>query len=180
MWAYDACGANSFAEACAEASETLGGAPDAYLVCGPEAMIASVVETLQRRGVPSSHIEIERFASPGSLPTDDQPRGDVRPTGGGQLVELRMDETTRSVTTRAGETLLEAGLRGGVDMPFSCTLGGCGACRAALQTDTAGGASESCGGSPGVRRPRCCVAPRPRCLRAPPLAFCSRSAGVSL
>lgn len=127
-----------------QASETLGGAPDAYLVCGPEAMIASVVETLQRRGVPSSHIEIERFASPGSLPTDDQPRGDPRPTGGGQLVELRMDETTRSVTTRAGETLLEAGLRAGAEMPFSCTLGGCGACRVRLDSGEVWMESPNC------------------------------------
>jgi ring-1,2-phenylacetyl-CoA epoxidase subunit PaaE len=26
-------------------------------------------------------------------------------------------------------TLLDAGLGGGVDMPFSCAVGGCGACR---------------------------------------------------
>ena len=31
-----------------QAGETLGGEPDAYLVCGPEAMIASVLETLER------------------------------------------------------------------------------------------------------------------------------------
>ncbi|HRE89114.1 MAG TPA: 2Fe-2S iron-sulfur cluster binding domain-containing protein [Myxococcota bacterium] len=36
---------------------------------------------------------------------------------------------------RPGQTLLEAGLQAGVAMPFSCTMGGCGACRVKLVGD---------------------------------------------
>ena len=32
----------------------------------------------------------------------------------------------------AEETVLDAGLRQGIDLPFSCTMGGCGACKAKL------------------------------------------------
>lgn len=38
----------------------------------------------------------------------------------------------RSVPVRAGETLLEAGLRAQVPMPFECRSGGCGVCRATV------------------------------------------------
>jgi CDP-4-dehydro-6-deoxyglucose reductase, E3 len=38
----------------------------------------------------------------------------------------------RSVPVRAGETLLDAGLRAAIPLPFECRSGGCGACRATL------------------------------------------------
>jgi NAD(P)H-flavin reductase/ferredoxin len=38
----------------------------------------------------------------------------------------------RRVPVRAGETLLDAGLRAGVPMPFECRSGGCGVCRATV------------------------------------------------
>jgi NAD(P)H-flavin reductase/ferredoxin len=38
----------------------------------------------------------------------------------------------RSVTVQPGETLLQAALRGGVDFPNSCRVGGCGTCRCRL------------------------------------------------
>lgn len=37
------------------------------------------------------------------------------------------------VIVQPGETLLEATLAAGLPMPFSCTLGGCGACKVALR-----------------------------------------------
>lgn len=38
----------------------------------------------------------------------------------------------REITARPGETLLEAGLRAGVVMPYECRNGGCGVCKATL------------------------------------------------
>ena len=45
-------------------------------------------------------------------------------------VSVHPDE--RIVTARRGETLLEAGLRDGLPMPFDCRNGGCGVCKADL------------------------------------------------
>ncbi len=44
--------------------------------------------------------------------------------------EFRMtiEGTARPVTVRAGETLLEAGLRQGLTLPYECRNGGCGVC----------------------------------------------------
>jgi len=42
----------------------------------------------------------------------------------------------RIVAVRAGETLLDAGLREGIALPFDCRSGGCGECKATLRSGT--------------------------------------------
>ncbi|MEO8545770.1 MAG: FAD-binding oxidoreductase [Burkholderiaceae bacterium] len=42
---------------------------------------------------------------------------------------MTVSESARPVTVRAGETLLEAGLRQGLALPYDCRNGGCGVCR---------------------------------------------------
>ena len=39
-------------------------------------------------------------------------------------------DTKTTVTVRPSETVLDAGLRAGLDLPFSCQEGICGTCRA--------------------------------------------------
>ena len=34
---------------------------------------------------------------------------------------------------KPGQTLLEAGLEGGIGLPFSCAMGGCGTCKVKLR-----------------------------------------------
>ena len=93
-----------------------------FFVCGPEPMMAAARTALAELGVPPAHIHEERFSSP-----------HLR-TGTGEVHEAH-DVTVRG---RGGEivarvepekTLLEAGLEAGAPMPFSCAMGGCGACK---------------------------------------------------
>ena len=49
------------------------------------------------------------------------------PTTAPQQLEFRA--SGRKVTQRPGETILDAGLRSGVKLDFSCTVGGCAACK---------------------------------------------------
>ncbi len=44
--------------------------------------------------------------------------------------QLTVHPGNRTVPVRSGETLLDAGLRGGAALPFECRSGGCGVCRA--------------------------------------------------
>jgi NAD(P)H-flavin reductase/ferredoxin len=44
--------------------------------------------------------------------------------------QLTVHPGNRTVPVRPAETLLDAGLRGGVPLPFECRSGGCGICRA--------------------------------------------------
>lgn len=56
--------------------------------------------------------------------------GRRRAAGVQAVISVHPDE--RIVTARAGETILEAGLREGLAMPFDCRNGGCGLCKGDL------------------------------------------------
>ena len=96
-----------------------------YYVCGPEPMMAAAREALLARGVDPERIHEERFSSPArrttpALPTITAP------------VEIRLRGASKTVVSAPGQTLLEAGLAASLPMPFSCTMGGCGACKVKL------------------------------------------------
>ena len=96
-----------------------GAAADAYFVCGPEPMMQSVCAALESAGVPRERVRTERFAY-ASAATVRIPDRDA---------ELRFAASGRRARARAGQTLLQAGLAAGVELPSSCTMGGCGACK---------------------------------------------------
>lgn len=115
-------------ETCAAVCEVLEVPKDAHcFVCGPEPMMDAVRATLLARGVAREHIHEERFTSPQKR-THDAPA-----SRGGHKLEIRYGRNGRkSLVTRPDQTILEAGLEAGLDMPFSCTMGGCGACKLKL------------------------------------------------
>lgn len=92
---------------------------DAYFVCGPEPMMQSVCTALESAGVPRGRIRTERFAYASAAATRI-------PEHGG---EITFAASGRSIRSRPGQTILQAGLEAGLDLPYSCTMGGCGACK---------------------------------------------------
>jgi ring-1,2-phenylacetyl-CoA epoxidase subunit PaaE len=105
----------------AQRAATLLAPPDGAVVylCGPQGLMDAASEGLTARGWPAQRIHRERFlAAP--APTA------ARPT---QPQEIVFARSGRTVTQRPGESVLEAGLREGVALAFSCTVGGCAACK---------------------------------------------------
>lgn len=97
-----------------------------YYVCGPTPMMDGVRIELERRGVPASRRLEERFTSPHlRAPVTDLPEAP-------QSARARVAGTEVDFEVEAGETLLEAGLRAGVGLPYSCAMGGCAACKVVL------------------------------------------------
>jgi ferredoxin-NADP reductase len=92
---------------------------DAYYVCGPEAMMQSVCDALSRAGVERERMHTERFAYASAAKTRIP----------AHAAEVTFAASGRRVTARPGQTILQAGLEAGIDLPFSCTMGGCGACK---------------------------------------------------
>lgn len=92
-----------------------------FFVCGPAGMMDEARAALRDLGVAPSRVREERFATAeraaASAPTAQ--RVTFRLPGG----------ASRDVVARPGATLLEAGLEAGLALPYSCTLGGCGACK---------------------------------------------------
>jgi ferredoxin-NADP reductase len=92
---------------------------DAYYVCGPEAMMTDVCNALAGAGVASDRVRTERFAYASSTTTRI-------PT---HAAEVTFAASGRRVTAKPGQTILQAALEAGIDLPSSCTMGGCGACK---------------------------------------------------
>jgi len=53
-------------------------------------------------------------------------------TGKGQAYHLTAHPGRQGAPVRAGETLLDAGLRAGIALPYECRSGGCGVCKATM------------------------------------------------
>ncbi len=93
-----------------------------YFVCGPTPMMEAAQQTLQQRGVAAARIAEERFTRP-----EDRHAG--LGSGKVELVVVSTGGNDHGVQVAPGQTILEAALAAGLDMPFSCAMGGCGACR---------------------------------------------------
>lgn len=101
-----------------------------FFVCGPDPMRDEVVAALVARGIAGERIHVERFTI-GPRPQVDPSSASLAASAapGARPVAIRIGKDLRHATVLPGATLLEAGLSAGVEMPFSCAAGGCGACR---------------------------------------------------
>lgn len=101
--------------------------PSLYYVCGPTPMMDAAREALAARGVAVDAIREERFHSPADASVARESLPD-RPVS----VRMKVRGRDHLVRVDPGQTLLEAGLAAGAALPFSCTMGGCGACKVKL------------------------------------------------
>ena len=111
---------------------TAGGiaAVDDVFLCGPLAMIEEVSATLVSLGLPGARIHREIF-------TTETPPRPIRPQPPSEEREevslsVRLDGVLHQIAMRKDETVLEAGERHEVDLPYSCRGGMCCTCRAKL------------------------------------------------
>jgi ring-1,2-phenylacetyl-CoA epoxidase subunit PaaE len=104
---------------------------DDALLCGPEGFAEEATRALLAYGVPAERVQAERF-----IPTGQPSRRPAPPVAPdappAALLRVTVDGLTRQIPVAEGETLLEAGLRAGLDLPWSCRGGMCCTCRAQL------------------------------------------------
>jgi len=123
------------AEKCGEFCKTLIDVTttDEAFICGPEDMILSVRQKLIDLGMPSGHVHIELFTSP------DQPKAahekwassHKNTNGPASKVSITLDGTTFDMEVPFnGESILDAALKAGADLPYACKGGVCCTCRA--------------------------------------------------
>jgi len=104
-----------------------GGIDHAFL-CGPGGLIADGKAALARAGVAAERVHVEYFSADGSpvataaafTATDAQEAN----------VDIVLNGTHHAIAVRGGETIIDAGLRVGLEMPYSCRGGMCCTCRA--------------------------------------------------
>jgi ring-1,2-phenylacetyl-CoA epoxidase subunit PaaE len=108
-------------------------AVDEAFICGPEEMILSVREKLVSLGMDSHHVHIELFVSP------DQPKAThekwlkehAADSTAMSKVSVTLDGATFEVDLAyGGDSILDAALKHGADLPYACKGGVCSTCRA--------------------------------------------------
>jgi len=110
---------------------------DEVFLCGPQEMIFAVSEWLQQQGVAKKNIHFELFhtlenapAGAGKSRTATQPGAEAK---GVSEVTVRLDGISHVFRLPYdGESVLNAALLEGVDLPYACKGGVCCTCRAKL------------------------------------------------
>ncbi|MGH7155659.1 MAG: 2Fe-2S iron-sulfur cluster-binding protein, partial [Acetobacteraceae bacterium] len=99
-------------------------------VCGPQPMIEGLEKALLDLGLSRQQVHVERFTpAPGGHP----PAIRVPATATAAAIATVIFEGIRSEFPVAeGETIIDAGLRAGLNLPYSCKGGMCCTCRARL------------------------------------------------
>jgi 3-ketosteroid 9alpha-monooxygenase subunit B len=106
-------------------------------VCGPDPYMTIVKEALAGLGVPKKRVHIERFLPLAENPFEDRPRASAAPRDGANqdggtsrpaTLEVTMDGEERVLAWPAGTRMLDVLIDDGLDAPFSCREGNCGAC----------------------------------------------------
>ena len=95
-------------------------------------MMEAVADALKARGFPEAKIRIERFAT--SIPQHEHRPQAVEP-GHARVRGHGRSSTARRASfmlDKAKENILDAGLRNGIELPYSCKGGVCSTCRAKL------------------------------------------------
>jgi len=108
---------------------------DHAFLCGPAAMIAEVSAALADAGLAPERIHSELFTT--GAPATPRPR--VAPAPGAPpfaVATVVSDGIRTEVPMEDRETVLDAALRAGLDLPYSCRGGMCSTCRARVSGGT--------------------------------------------
>ncbi len=107
---------------------------DDYFLCGPEEMIFCIKGFLEARGIAKEHIHFELFTIPGQKAstvkteakavTNSGPRAQVGVKLDGVLFNFELPYE--------GQSILDAALAQGADLPYACKGGVCCTCKARL------------------------------------------------
>ncbi|EIT71617.1 1,2-phenylacetyl-CoA epoxidase subunit PaaE [Hydrocarboniphaga effusa] len=102
---------------------------DVAYICGPQSMMEAVSESLMAHGVPKASIKMELFAN--AMPKLPRQASAVTAKGTQQCkITLIQDGRTRELFIEKNkETILDAALEQGVELPYSCKGGVCSTCR---------------------------------------------------
>ncbi|CDL85948.1 1,2-phenylacetyl-CoA epoxidase subunit PaaE [Xenorhabdus cabanillasii] len=107
---------------------------DHAFLCGPEAMLDDAKIALEQAGMPSEHIHSERFNT-GNRPLYSTSRPDNLIERNETRVEIHLDGRILNIVMNAEDnSILDAALRQGADLPYACKGGVCATCKCRLKS----------------------------------------------
>ena len=97
-------------------------------ICGPDPYLAVVREALDLLAVPGQRVHVERFVSLAENPFEETPADG----GMAATLSVTLDGATTLLPWPAGTRMLDVLIEAGLDAPYSCRQGICGACACQL------------------------------------------------
>ena len=101
-------------------------------ICGPDPFLAVVRSALGALGVPAKRVRVERFLSLAENPFESVASDGLADGPAATLTVASLDGPTVVLPWPAGTRMLDVLTEAGLDAPFSCRQGICGACACQL------------------------------------------------
>ncbi len=98
-------------------------------ICGPDPYLVIVRDAQSLLGVPGRRVHVERFVSLAENPFEVTAAPDGGPAA---TLSVTLDGTTTTLEWPAGTRMLDVLIEAGLDAPYSCRQGICGACACQL------------------------------------------------
>ena len=108
---------------------------DEFFLCGPEEMIFSVKDYLEANGVAKKKIHFELFTTAESKkPKAKSENASAEDSGAKSHVSVKLDGIAFDfdIPFNSDDTVLDAAIKKGADLPYSCKGGVCCTCKAKL------------------------------------------------
>jgi len=112
---------------------------DHAFLCGPQGMMEAAQIALAESSVSGERIHVELFTPAAPPPAGRRSRTGTSASEALEAIAtatVRLDGVTHSFPVAADEGVIDAGLRAGLELPFSCKGGMCCTCRAKLVSGT--------------------------------------------
>ncbi len=105
---------------------------DEVFICGPEAMLIDLKDTLKDLGVPEKHIHFELFATAGIAKKKHDEEVNIEDDVLSEVTLIIDGDEFKFNLKTTDINILDAGLKNGANLPFACKGGVCCTCRAKL------------------------------------------------
>lgn len=102
---------------------------DVAYICGPQSMMEEVSASLMERGVDKSRIKMELFASGMSRAPRKPSTNPIKGTTDCKVTLIQDGRTREFFVEKNKDSILDAALEQGIELPYACKGGVCSTCR---------------------------------------------------
>lgn len=104
-----------------------------FFLCGPEELIFCIKGYLAGKGVPASNVHFELFTVPGQKREAENVKPALEDSGSKAQISIKIDGIFFDFDLAyESESILDAALKQGADLPYACKGGVCTTCKAKL------------------------------------------------
>lgn len=104
-----------------------------FYICGPTPFMDTIEAVLKETQLTGGEIHVERFVSAVDPDRQREPVEEPDSSGAPDEITVLLGGTAHKIEYHEGESILQAAIRSGLDVPYSCQDGYCSCCMAKLR-----------------------------------------------